>query len=647
VLGEISMNAAELAAKLGGKKVGSHYEAPCPAHNDQNPSLEIVEKDGKTLFVCRAGCEQKRVLAALQDLGHWPRQNGEDRTRSRIIATYDYCSADGEVLYQIVRFEPKTFRQRRLDGNGGWIWKRGECQVLYHLPELIAARRSANGHPPRVYVVEGEKDADRLSAQWDLLATTNPGGAGKWHSDYNQYFTGFDVVILPDNDDAGRKHAHQVAAHLATVAAQVRVVELEGLPKGDISDWLDDGGTQGDFEDLIDGAEPFVASGEVPPDPDPDLVEDEPDRRDEARAAIVAAFNAHAWAALNIPKPERLLGEVIVPGSRTFLVGTTGVGKTLIAYEFGGGMAGGSGFLHWTCDRPSRWVIIDGEMPDALIKQRISEVLQRHTIPAENLIICAGRKVPFMDDMPPLNTPEGHAWVLRLIDILKPDGIIFDNLMSLAPGNHAEPDTWLQTVPLVMELTKLGLAQIWCDHTGWDTGRQYGTSTKGWSFDTIGILTPPAAEDREPECLTLNLTFDPPNGKCRRRTPDNWNDFKQSTLALRNGIWTAKTSENIAKPLTAEGRGWLNDITNIFAVPDVAQTRTVSPGGVTVSRVTLTRKDIRIWLTKCGRLGHDSDANSDGKLSGGDRQKLSVWLNKLRDAGKIYIDNELIWLPGQ
>ena len=48
-----------------------------------------------------------------------------------------------------------------------------------------------------------------------------------------------DITILPDNDDPGRQHAQKVAQHLQGVAAEVRVLDLRGLPeKGDVSDWI-------------------------------------------------------------------------------------------------------------------------------------------------------------------------------------------------------------------------------------------------------------------------------------------------------------------------------------------------------------------------------------------------------------------------
>jgi hypothetical protein len=175
----------------------------------------------------------------------------ESRAPRREVAAYPYCDEAGELLFEVVRFEPKEFRQRRPDGNGGHIWNvRGVRQVLYRLPEVLEA--IAGEHT--VFIVEGEKDADRL---WRLHipATCNAGGAGKWKSDYAEAFRGADVVIIPDNDDTGRDHAETVARSLHKVAERVRVLDLVSLPrKGDVSDWIDAGASREDLYELVETA---------------------------------------------------------------------------------------------------------------------------------------------------------------------------------------------------------------------------------------------------------------------------------------------------------------------------------------------------------------------------------------------------------
>ena len=66
------LSAAKLALALGGHRVGRHWIAKCPAHQDQTPSLSIAEcDDGKPLVHCHAGCAQAQVIAALQNLLLW------------------------------------------------------------------------------------------------------------------------------------------------------------------------------------------------------------------------------------------------------------------------------------------------------------------------------------------------------------------------------------------------------------------------------------------------------------------------------------------------------------------------------------------------------------------------------------------------
>ena len=128
------------------------------------------------------------------------------------------------------------------------------------LPQLQpyrTMRRQMEHRQQGIFVAEGEKDADRL-VSLGFVATCNPGGAGKWQSDYAEFFRGRDVAVLPDNDTAGHDHARSVAANLAPGAARVRILDLPDLPpKGDVSDWLDDGGTCEALERLVADAPVF------------------------------------------------------------------------------------------------------------------------------------------------------------------------------------------------------------------------------------------------------------------------------------------------------------------------------------------------------------------------------------------------------
>lgn len=222
------------------KKSGGGWSARCPAHDDKHNSLSVsTGEDSKPLFHCHAGCSFENIISSL---------NITLNSGKRIAATYDYFDEEGKLLFQSVRYEPKEFRQRRPDGKGDWIWNLESVQrVPYRLPELIKSSPGAT-----VFVVEGEKDADRL-AKLGLLATTNPAGAGKWRDDYSQHLRDKHVIIIPDNDEPGRSHAKQVARSVYSVAKSVRVLELPDVPlKGDVSNWLNSGGTIGKLQALAE-----------------------------------------------------------------------------------------------------------------------------------------------------------------------------------------------------------------------------------------------------------------------------------------------------------------------------------------------------------------------------------------------------------
>lgn len=236
------------------KRAGAGWLAQCPAHEDRKASLSINEgDDGRALVKCHAGCASSAVVSAMglemKDL-----MAGDDffktEKKPSIVKTYDYRDESGGLVFQVVRFEPKDFRQRRPDGKGGWNWSVKGVRVLpYQLPEILAEPKRA------VVVVEGEKDVENLKAI-GVLATCNAGGAGKWTPEHAAFLIGRKVIVLADNDTPGRKHAHAVAKSLNGVVEYVRIVELPDLPpKGDVSDWIAAGGTKESLKALAEASQ--------------------------------------------------------------------------------------------------------------------------------------------------------------------------------------------------------------------------------------------------------------------------------------------------------------------------------------------------------------------------------------------------------
>lgn len=329
------MTIDDVLARLGIKAESgrTQYKAHCPAHPDDKPSLSITLKpDGMILWKCHAGCSQEDVGRALGILNGQPSSapphsipKSASKPRAskdaKVVAVYQYLDEKGALLFEVVRKDDKTFPQRRPDGKNGYIWKLdGVRRVLYRLPELIAADPGEF-----VFIAEGEKDVDNLRAG-GLVATTNPGGAGSeennfnWLESYSEVLQGRRICILPDNDEKGRKHAQQVAASLHGKAADVRILELSGLPaKGDVSDWL---GVEGNGPALLyamaEGARPYI------PPPAPSIEEDSPQRqtRWQAGELLRAVFTDPVWF---VPG--------LVPAGLTILAGRPKIGKSWLALQ--------------------------------------------------------------------------------------------------------------------------------------------------------------------------------------------------------------------------------------------------------------------------------------------------------------------------
>jgi len=213
------IDAIEAHTGRGGRRVGRNTRLLCPAHDDHEPSLDVAEGDTTAVVVnCRSrGCTFEQICEAV---GLEPREfmpddpgAGEWTPRGPAVATYEYVDAARKLLFRVCRTADKQFSQSRPDPStkSGWKWNlEGVERVLYRLPEVLEAARSGG----TVYVTEGEKDVHALE-RIGLVATCNPGGAGKWRRTYNRWLMGAErVVVVADDDPAGRAHAKEVTRSL-------------------------------------------------------------------------------------------------------------------------------------------------------------------------------------------------------------------------------------------------------------------------------------------------------------------------------------------------------------------------------------------------------------------------------------------------
>ena len=75
-------------------------------------------------------------------------------------------------------------------------------------------------------------------------------GAGKWRADYSEQLRGKRVLVLPDRDPAGHRHADLIYAALSGIAQSIVRVALPTDAK-DLSEWADAGGTRETFAEFL------------------------------------------------------------------------------------------------------------------------------------------------------------------------------------------------------------------------------------------------------------------------------------------------------------------------------------------------------------------------------------------------------------
>lgn len=400
------MNARDLAARVsnGGlvKRDGDGWMVCCPAHNDKTPSLRIGPGEKQDVVLhCHAGCSSEQVLDAInmtwEDVSDHPTQPDEERA-------YDYRDAYGQLVYQVVRRPPKKFLQRQPGPDGQWVWNlKGIERVLYRLPQVLTA--VADGKP--VWIVEGEKDADYVTAQ-GVCGTTNAGGAGKWSDSYSEALEGADVTVWADRDEPGWKHARAIRESLLEHGvASVRIVESR---KGkDAADHLSSGLTLDDVLVTVPAEEPDV----------PTLFM----RADEF---LAQERDTAPWA---IPGLMR-------KGERMILTGYEGFGKSAMLKQIAVCTAVGMQPFSLTPNgQPKRVVVIDCENPtDDLMEDfdRLRNAAKREGLWDDPDLFIEPHAPINLGDLPDV------AWLAERVRAHEPDLLVIGPLYNMMSGDSAK-----------------------------------------------------------------------------------------------------------------------------------------------------------------------------------------------------------------
>jgi hypothetical protein len=324
------------------------------------------------------------------------------------------------------------------------------------------------------------------------------------------------------------------------------------------------------------------------------------------------------WLKRDLPPPERIMGEWLTKTSRVLISAPTGLGKTNFVMALGAHAAAGHDFLHWKAHGGFRVLYFDGEMSRQLLKERAADVVRRLGVAPETFYLLSHEDIP---DHQPLNTPAGKEFILNFIE--KIGGVdlgIFDNVMALTAGDMKDEVAWQETLPLVMEVTKDNIGQIWVHHTGHDQTRSYGTKTREWRLDTVALLT----EEKRPDTdVSFGLTFT----KARARRPNTRADFEDVTIALVNDQWTGTGAPDRKAELSPNAARFLDALHNAFSESEKVKFQSWS--AITMDA----------WETECVTLGL-----IDKTKPASERSLMSKYRRELVTKHRIGCNKNLVWL---
>jgi hypothetical protein len=510
----LKLDARAIAEGLGNyKRSGDGFMACCPAHEDNNPSLSIKDgSDNRVLVHCFAGCTQERVIDRLDALSLWherkaisqskaptheqkpniaedeiitpvPSQAGTPDwakfSQGKPSSVYEYRDENGLLLMLVARFDKadgsKDFKPfifaRNQRGEQRWINRSlPEPRPLWGLLDL-AKRADAD-----VLLVEGEKTAlaARDIFQGKVVMTWSAGAGSVAKADFTP-LKERNVILWPDNDEAGRKAMRKLANMLKAIGAKrVLMVQVPvELGKGwDVADPVTHGVNL--HELLANASEP----------------------KSSLRAHVLTADELKA---LEVPEREYIVTPFLPTSSLSMIYAERGLGKTWFAMSMCVAISHGNDFLSYEIPKERIVLYIDGEMALYDLKSR---VVALDPEPNENLFLMPSERL-FKHDRPlNVNDPDDQLRIENVIQDLidegrGPDLVVFDNLSSLSAGTDENDNSALDALlTWLVSLRHRQLAILLVHHAG-KSGDQRGASRSEDLLDTSIKLSKPKKKKGE------------------------------------------------------------------------------------------------------------------------------------------------------
>ena len=430
-------------------RTGRQWMGLCPWHQDTRPSLQAYPDEKK--YYCH-GCG---ISGPFYDSN----LDSKNKVSEVLESIFEYQNENGEMVFQVLRYYPKRFSIRRRNPNfkygdnegTRWIWDmKGINPILYHLPELI------KGRDP-VFIPEGEKHVDKLR-EMGLTATCNPGGAGNWRAEYNEYLKDREIIILSDNDKKGLEHGSTIASQNYKTAKSIKLPVIPGLlEKGDILDYISNGGSKESLLAIIDQT-PLYQHSEDP-------------NKLHYRITTVDEI-------LRYPEPQFMIEKILVKETLNIIASYAGVGKSVIALSIAKAILTGRPLWnHFNVIEKGAVLLIDEETPRPFLRERVEKMGFNYTMPFY-VIHFEGVKIDEDAGIEALN---------EALDRIKPKVLIIDSFIRIHGQDENKSQTMARVMDRLRKIVNQGIIVVLIAHHGKGEDRPKTERLRGTSDIPAGI----------------------------------------------------------------------------------------------------------------------------------------------------------------
>lgn len=331
-----------------------------------------------------------------------------------------------------------------------------------------------------------------------------------------------EIVLLAD-DDLKPDSEHNVGIDAATRAAQVvdgRVAVPAMGKKADFWDLWNEQGADA-VRAAIEAAAPVAdqqGGQEVP-------------------ATRIRPIGIHEFLTLEFPPRNNLLSPWLPSQGLAMVYASRGIGKTHFALGVTYAVVCGGQFLGWKAPGPAGVLYLDGEMPGAVMQERLSAIAASSDLePAAPFTLVTPDLQP--EGMPRIDTPDGQA---EIESILTPATklIVIDNISTLTQTKENEADGWTPVQAWALRQRAAGRSVLFVHHAG-KGGQQRGTSRREDVLDTVLNLRRPVDYHAD-QGAVFEIHFE----KARGIYGDDVKPLEASLTTSENGLitWATRTVE--------------------------------------------------------------------------------------------------------